>query len=336
MKTMTFAGAIEDCLSIMMGKDERIFLIGEDLHTIRLNLFSRFGEERVKSTPISESAFVGASITAAMAGLRPIAEVMLVDFLTVAMDALINHAAKTNFFSGGKWQVPLVIRTACGGGYGDGGQHEQCLWGLFAHIPGLVICAPSNPSDAGRLMMTAVYHPEPVVYLEHKLLADYWLAYMGTGGRKTVSFDVPEAGARGLVPEEWHPLPIGQSKILQDGSDITIVSIGVSVHYCMQAAKILEKEGISSTVIDLRYIWPLDKDTIISSVKKTGRLVVVDEDYKHFGLSGEIAAIMLESGIGNMAFSRVCTENTIPYSHQLELSTLPSTNKIYQTCRQLL
>ncbi len=194
---MSFADAIEDALAQAMADDPRIVIIGEDVHTLRRNLFVRFGKDRVRSAPISESAFLGAAVTAAMAGLRPIVEIMMVDFIGVCMDALLNHAAKVEAFSGNKWQVPLVVRTACGGGYGDGGQHEQSLWGLLAHIPGLTVVVPSNPADAGGLMLAAIEHPGPVIYLEHKLLSDYWLDYLGTGGRKTVHFDVPPAGEHG-------------------------------------------------------------------------------------------------------------------------------------------
>ena len=335
-KTMTFAEAMEDSLATMMAADERIILLGEDIHTIRLNLFLRFGEQRVKSTPISESAFLGAAVTAAMSGLRPIAEIMIVDFIGVAMDAVLNHAAKIEKFSGSKWQVPLVIRAACGGGYGDGGQHEQSLWGWLAHIPGLTVCVPSNPADAGALLMTAVYHDSPAIFLEHKLLADYWLDYMGIGGRKTVTFNIPENGARGKVPKNWQPIPIGTSNILREGSDITLISAGLSVHYCMEAADFLAKNGVSSTVLDLRFIAPLDKNRIYSAVKNTGRVIVVDEDYKSFGLSGEICAVLLESGISNFSYCRVCTEDTIPYAHNLELKILPSTERIIKSCQQIL
>ncbi len=184
MKTMTFAEAIEDALASAMEKDDSIIILGEDVHLLRVNLFSRFGSDRVRSTPISESAFLGAAVTAAMAGCKPVVEIMMVDFIAVAADALVNHAAKLDTFSGGKWQAPLVVRASCGGGYGDGGQHEQTLWGWLAHIPGLSVVVPSNPRDAGGLMTSAIAENGPVVFLEHKLLADYWLDYLGSGGRK--------------------------------------------------------------------------------------------------------------------------------------------------------
>jgi pyruvate dehydrogenase E1 component beta subunit len=335
MSTMSFAEAIDHALAQAMAKDDRIIIIGEDVELIRLNLFSRFGKKRVRNTPISEGAFLGAGITAAMSGLRPIVEIMLIDFIGVAMDAVLNHMAKIEKFSGGKWNVPLVIRAACGGGYGDGGQHEQTLWGWLAHIPGLSVLVPSNPADAGGLMLSALKSEKPVIYLEHKLLADYWLDYMGGSSRKNVKFDIPDAGVHGNVPAEWQPIPLGQAKICRQGNDLTIVSVGVGLHRSLEAAESLENEGISAAVIDLRSVCPLDREAICNSVKQTGRLLVVDEDYQNFGLSGEIAAVVLEAGI-SFKFARVCTMETIPYARPLEDRTLPNTNRILESAKDLL
>ncbi len=335
MRTMSFADAIEDVLGRAMARDPRIIILGEDVHILRANLFVRFGQDRVRSTPISEGAFVGAAITAAMAGLRPVVEVMLVDFIGVAMDALLNHAAKIEAFSGGKWQVPLVIRAACGGGYGDAGQHEQSLWGWLAHIPGLTVVVPSTPADAGGLMLAALEHPGPVIYLEHKLLSDYWLDYMGIGGRKNVEFDVPAQGARGPAPKEWSPTPIGQAIARRPGDDLTIVSVGVGVHRALEAAEALEDQGVSAGVIDLRTVSPLDKETVCQAVARSGRLLVVDEDYERFGLSGELAAIVLEAGIP-LRYSRVCTQDTIPYARALEDQALPNVQRIKEAALRLL
>jgi pyruvate dehydrogenase E1 component beta subunit len=332
---MTFAQAIESALAQSMEEDENVIILGEDVHTLRINLFARFGKERVKYTPISESGFVGAAVGAAMAGLRPIAEVMLVDFIAVTMDAILNHAAKISFFSGNKWNVPLVIRTACGGGYGDAGQHEQSLWGWLAHIPGLKIVVPSNPADAGGLMLSSIYEDNPVIYFEHKLLADYWMDNMAFGGRTTVSFDIPEAGAEGEVPDKWEPIPLGKSSRMKEGDDITLVSLGVGVHRCLEAADVLEGKGISSEILDLRTVVPLDTKNIKNSVEKTRAVIVVDEDYKQFGLSGEIAASLLEEGV-SFKYDRVCTENTIPYSLKLELQELPNTERIVKKALSLL
>lgn len=335
MRTMTFAEAIEDALASVMEKDKSVFIIGEDVHLLRVNLFARFGRDRVMSAPISESAFLGAAVAAAMGGCRPIAEIMLVDFIAVAADALVNHAAKIEIFSGNKWQVPLVVRASCGGGYGDGGQHEQTLWGWLAHIPGLSVVVPSNPHDAGGLMLSAIDANFPVIYLEHKLLADYWLDYLGSGGRSTVEYNVPQAGRSGMVPDKWEPVPIGKAKIVREGSDVTIVSLGVGVHRSLEAASMLENQGVSAAVIDLRSVWPMDVDCISESVSKTGRLVVVDEDYKQFGLSGEMAAQVLERGVA-FKYSRVCTETTIPYSREMEDHVLPSAGSVFKAALSLV
>jgi pyruvate dehydrogenase E1 component beta subunit len=335
MRNMTFAQAIEDALACAMEKDSRVIILGEDVHMLRVNLCSRFGKDRVKSAPISESAFLGAAVTAAMSGLRPVVEIMLIDFIAVAADALLNHAAKIDAFSNGAWQAPLVVRAACGGGYGDGGQHEQSLWGWLAHIPGLSVVVPSNPCDAGGLMLSAIEENGPVIFCEHKLLADYWRDYLGSGGRDTVSYDVPEQGQRGAVPDTWEAIPLGKAKILRVGSDVTIASVGVGVHRSVAAADFLDNKNISSTVIDLRSVAPLDAECICQSVAQTKRLIVVDEDYEQFGLSGEIAARVLENNI-NFKYGRVCTRTTIPYSRKLEDETLPSKEKIVNTALALM
>jgi len=335
MRKMSFSEAIDSALGQAMAEDSRVIIIGEDVHTLRLNLFVRFGKERVRPAPISEAAFVGAAVGAAMAGLRPVVEVMLVDFIGVAMDALLNQAAKIFKFSGEKWNVPLVVRASCGGGYGDGGQHEQSLWGWMAHIPGLSVVVPSNPSDAGGLMISAIEDDGPVVFLEHKLLSEIWLDYLGSGGRKRVKFDVPPQGASGSVPDRWEAVPLGKASVLKDGSDLTLVSLGVGVHRSLEAADILGKQGVSTGVIDLRSVVPLDRQTILEEVSRTRRLLVVDEDYKDFGLSGELAAAILESGL-SAKYGRVCTENTIPYSRKLEEQTLPSTARIVELAFKLL
>ncbi len=335
MKTMTFFEAIEDALRQAMKEDPKIIILGEDAHSIHLNLFIEFGERRVLPTPISESAFVGAAVGAAMAGLRPVVDIMLADFMPVAMDAIVNHAAKTKAFSGGTWNVPLVIRTACGGGYGDAGQQEQSLWGWMAHIPGIYAVVPSNPADAGGLMMASLESEDPVIFFEHKLLSELWLGYMGTGGRKSVTFDVPAEGASGQVPDIWEPIPLGQACVKRKGTDITMVSLGVGVHRCLEAAQGLENEGIDAGVIDLRSVSPLDKETILEEVVSSGCMLVVDEDYTHYGLSGELSAAVLEKGI-SIKYDRVCTDQTIPYSRKIEADVLPNTERILAAVKRIL
>ena len=335
MKNISFSEAIDETLAIAMAKNDRIILFGEDVNSIHFSLYVRFGEKRVRSTPISEAAFVGAAVAAAMAGLRPVVEVMLVDFIGVAMDALLNHAAKIDFFSGGRWKVPMVLRATCGGGYGDGGQHEQSLWGWLAHIPGLVVVVPSNPLDAGGLMLAALEYEGPAIYLEHKLLSNSWLDFLGKGGRSTVFFNVPTRGTEISAPKHWNPVEIGKASIKRKGGDITLISIGVGVHRALEAAEVLQNENIAASVIDLRTVVPIDKETICNAVSKSGRVIVIDEDYKEFGLSGEIAAVLLETGM-SFKFERICTESTIPYARHLEDEILPNTKRILHKARKML
>ena len=335
MKNMFFTQAVDDALSQAMADDPRIVVFGEDIPLLRRDLLVRFGPKRVKGTPISESAFLGAGVAAAMAGLRPVVEIYMVDFLGVCMDALLNHAAKVETFSGGKWTAPVVVRAPCGGGYGDGGQHEQSLWGWLGHIPGLTVIVPSTPADAGGLMLAALQHDGPVIFLEHKLLSETWLEFLGSGGRRNIEYDVPAEGTRGPVPRKWEPLPIGKATLRREGTDVTVVSVGVGVHRAMEAAEILEKEDISAAVLDLRTIAPLDKTTLCEMVAQTGRLLVVDEDYEGFGLSGELAAVVLEADIP-VKYARVCTQTTIPYARSMEDQILPYVERIRKAIIDLL
>jgi pyruvate dehydrogenase E1 component beta subunit len=335
MKTMYFTEAIDDALAQAMSDDTRIILFGEDVPMLRRNLLVRFGPKRVRGTPISESAFLGAGVAAAMAGLRPVVELYMVDFLGVAMDALLNHAAKLEAFSGGKWTAPVVVRAPCGGGYGDGGQHEQSLWGWLAHVPGLAVIVPSTPADAGGLMFAALQHDGPAIFLEHKLLSETYLEFLGSGGRRTVQYNVPAEGARGPVPHKWEPLPIGKAVLRREGNDVTLVSVGVGVHRALEAAEFLEKEGVTASVLDLRTVSPLDKAALCEAVARTGHLLVVDEDYESFGLSGELAAVVMEAGIP-FKYARVCTRTTIPYARSMEDQILPNVERIRTAAITLL
>lgn len=251
------------------------------------------------------------------------------------MDSLLNHAAKVEAFSGGKWTVPVVVRVPCGGGYGDGGQHEQSLWGWLAHIPGLTVLVPSTPADAGGLMLAALQHDGPIIFLEHKLLSETWLEFLGSGARRTVQYDVPAEGAKGAVPRKWIPIPIGQAVLRRAGSDVTIVSVGVGVHRALEAAQALESEGILAGVLDLRTVSPLDRKAVCDEVTQTGRLLVVDENYECFGLSGELSAVVLEAGL-SCKYGRVCTQTTIPYARHLEDQILPNRQRICASVRQLM
>ncbi|MFC1760186.1 alpha-ketoacid dehydrogenase subunit beta [Candidatus Neomarinimicrobiota bacterium] len=335
MRNMFFTQAVDSAIAQAMTDDQNIIIFGEDVPLLRRDLLVRFGTNRVLGTPISESAFLGAGVSAAMAGLRPVVEMYMVDFLGVCMDAILNHAAKVEAFSGGKWTAPIVVRAPCGGGYGDGGQHEQSLWGWLAHIPGLTVVVPSTPADAGGLMLAALQYDGPVIFFEHKLLSETWLEFMGSGARRTVTYDVPAVGAKGKIPSKWKPLPIGKAVLRRAGDDVTIVSVGVGVHRALEAAESLKEEGISVAVLDLRTISPIDKESICEAVAHTGRLLVVDEDYESFGLSGELSAIVLEADI-SFKFARVCTRTTIPYARHLENQTLPNVERIHAATMKLI
>lgn len=326
--------AVDRAVAEAMARDERVLVFGEDVALLRPALFARFGASRVMNTPISESAFLGSAVGAAMGGLRPVVEIMLVDFIAVAMSAVLNEMAKIGSFSGGRWTVPLVVRATCGGGYGDGGQHEQALWGMLGGIAGLKVCVPSTPADAAGIMRAAIEDDGPVIFLEHKLISGLWLDTMGGSSRDTVTFDVPESSG-GEVAEPVAALPLGQAVVRRTGSDVTIASVGVSVHRALQAATELERAGVSAEVIDLRTVQPLDRDSVRASVSRTGRLLVVDEDYREFGLTGELAAVMLEAGLAPR-FARVASDTVIPYARNLESATLPSVRRIVDAVRMLM
>jgi pyruvate dehydrogenase E1 component beta subunit len=329
-----FFNAIEAAIAESMADDERVIVIGEDVRMFHAELYARFGGDRVMAAPISEASFVGAGAAAAMAGLRPIVDVMLVDFIAVAMDAILNEATKVEAFSGGRWTCPLVVRTACGGGYGDGGQHEQTLWGMLAGIPGLTVVAPSIADDAAALMRAAIESDGPVVFLEHKLLSEFWLDNMGRGGRDTVDFDVPSSLAGGGAPALGGSVPIGSATIRRPGADVTLVSAALGVHRCLEAADLLSPD-VSCEVIDVRTIRPLDIATVNESVARTGRLLVVDEDYRQFGLSGELAAVVLEAGM-RPGYARVCTDDVLPYARDLEDAAMPGVGRIEAAVRAML
>jgi pyruvate/2-oxoglutarate/acetoin dehydrogenase E1 component len=334
MTTMELGAAIDRAVAQAMERDERVVVFGEDVPLMRPALFARFGGDRIRAAPISESAFLGAAAGAAMGGLRPIVEIMLVDFLAVGFSAVLNEMAKVEAFSGGRWSCPLVVRTTCGGGYGDGGQHEQALWGLLGGIPGLTVVVPSTPADAAGLMRAAIEDDGPVVFLEHKLLSRLWLDAMGGSGRDTVAFDVPADGAEGPVEIPIAPVPLGRSVVRRQGDELTIVSLGVGVHRALEAAGQLAASGVEAEVIDLRGTRPLDVEAVVESVGRTGALLVVDEDYRECGLSGELAAICAEAGL-RFGFRRVATETVIPYARRLEREALPGVERILRAAAEL-
>jgi pyruvate dehydrogenase E1 component beta subunit len=334
VRELAFAEAIDAAVSEAMAADERVLVWGEDVPLIRRDLAARFGADRVRGTPISESAFLGAGVGAAMAGLRPIVEIMLVDFIGVCFDALLNHAAKLAAFTAGEWRIPMVVRAACGGGYGDGGQHEQILGGLLAGVPGLSVVLPSNPADGAGLMRTAIDHDGPVVFLEHKLLSSAWLDWMGGTSRPTVEIPVPAAGALGVVPDPIEAVPLGRAVERRVGSDVGLVSVGVPVHHCLEAAEQLAGQGTDCSVLDLRTISPLDTDALVRVAERCRRIVVVDEDFKHFGLSGEVAAQLAEATSG-VSYARLAVADTLPYARHLEAEALPSVDDIVTAANTL-
>ena len=324
--------AISEAIAQEMEKDNSVFVMGEDIGTYggifgaTTGLLQKFGPERIKDTPISESAFIGGALGAASKGMRPIAELMFVDFFGVAMDQIYNHIAKAHYMSNGHIKMPIVIMTAIGGGYGDAAQHSQCLYGLFAHVPGLKIVIPSNSYDAKGLMTAAIRDNNPVMYFFHK-------AVMGLGWITPLEDAIKE------VPEEPYTVPIGKAKVVREGSDVTITTVAKMVYEALWAAKELEKEGISAEVIDLRSLVPLDKETILNSVKKTGRLLVVDEDYKSYGMSGEVITTVSENtGNSLKTLSKRLTypDIPIPYSRALEKFALPDKEKIIKNVKEML
>ncbi len=331
----TYSQGIERALEHAMAEDERVVIFGEDVEMLRRNLLVRFGAKRVRNAPISESAFLGAAVGAAMAGLRPVVEIMFVDFIAVALDPLLNHAAKLRAFSGERWNAPLVVRTACGGGYGDAGQHEQSLWGMLAGIPGLSVVAPSTPVDAAGLMLSAIADDDPVVFLEHKLLADYWLDYLGGASRQTISFDVPDGGARGLVASPPEPVPIGVAATTRRGSDLALVSVGVGARRCLEAATAMADRGVDCAVVDLRTVSPLDRAAILDVAETTGNVLAVDEAYVSGGLTGEIAAVLAENG-SRASFARLAVTDPLPYSRTQEHHALPNVERIVAAAERLL
>jgi len=324
--------AISEAIAQEMEKDNSVFVMGEDIGTYggifgaTTGLLQKFGPERIKDTPISESAFIGGALGAASKGMRPIAELMFVDFFGVAMDQIYNHIAKAHYMSNGHIKMPIVIMTAIGGGYGDAAQHSQCLYGLFAHVPGLKIVIPSNSYDAKGLMTAAIRDDNPVMYFFHKGL-------MGLGWMPS-----PDEAAVD-VPEEPYTIPLGEAKIVKEGKDATIVTVSRMVYEALWAAKELEKDGISAEIIDLRTLVPLDKKTVINSVKKTGRLLVVDEDYRSYGMTGEIVSLVSEK-IGHdlktpprrLAYPDV----PVPYSRALEKFVLPDKDRIKGTVKEMM
>lgn len=328
-RQLTMAQAIAEAIAQAMDTDPRVFVMGEDIaryggiFSATSGLLQRFGPERVMDTPISETAFIGAATGAAAEGLRPIVELMFVDFFGVCMDQIYNHLAKNTYMSGGSVKLPVVLMTAIGGGYGDAAQHSQCLYSVFAHVPGLKVVVPSNAHDAKGLMTSAIQDDNPVMYFFHKgIMGLPWMAY--------------QEGATTAVPEAPYTVPFGVARVVREGRDVTVVTLSQMVHKAVAAAEQLERQGCSVEVIDLRTLVPLDRDTVLRSVAKTGRLVVADEDYLQFGLSGEMAALVaenLDTLVLKAPVRRLGVPGVpIPYSRPLEHAVIPSVERIVEQC----
>lgn len=323
MRKITYAKAINEAMSEEMRRDPEVFLMGEDVGVyggafgVSESMIHEFGAERVMDTPISEAAIAGAAVGAAVVGMRPIFEIMFSDFVTITMDQIVNQAAKLNFMTGGQASVPLVLRAAGGSGTGAAAQHSQSLEAWFCHIPGLKVVSPSTPYDAKGLLKAAIRDDNPVIFLEHKLLY------------KT----------EGEVPEEDYVIPIGEADIKRQGSDVTVITYGRMVHLCLEAAEKLKEMGISIEVLDLRTLKPLDTETIIASVKKTGRALIVHEACKTGGLGGEIAAILAEEAFSYLKapVKRVCgLDIPMPFSKELERNAVPTVEAIEKAMTELV
>ena len=322
MPEITYRKAISQALREILRSDPRAFMIGEDIggyqgaYAVTRGFLKEFGPERIKDTPIAESVIVGAGIGAAMAGSRPIIEIMTINFSLLAMDQIINCAAKLHYMSGGQVTVPLVIRTVSGGGNQLAASHSQSLEGWFAHVPGLKVVAPSTPYDAKGLLRAAYEDPNPVMYVEHSLLY----------------------GTKGDIPDEEYSIPLGVADVKREGSDVTIISYSRMVQVALKAAVRLEEEGIDAEVVDLRSLRPMDTETIINSVKKTSRAVVVEEGWKSMGIGAEVSARIMENALEYLdaPVQRVAgADIPMPYSRPLELATLPNEDRIIEAVHRL-
>ena len=322
MATMSYMEALRDGMRVAMKNDPNVFLAGEDVGAFggcfgqTQGLFEEFGPKRIIDTPISETAILGLATGAAAVGLRPIVEIMFVDFMGVCMDELLNNAAKMHYMFGGKISVPMVVRAPCGAGFSAAAQHSQSLDAWFAHIPGIKVVAPGSPADAKGLMLAAIRDNNPVIYLEHKGLL----------------------GMTGEVPEGDYEVPLGKAEIKREGRDVTIVTWSAMVNKSLEAAKLLAQDGIEAEVLDLRSISPLDTGAILDSVARTNRLVIVHEEVQTAGFGGEIAALVADKGFDllDAPIKRVAPPDTpVPFSPVLEQAFIPQAPAIVAAVKEL-
>ncbi len=323
MPNMTFAEAIRDAHVVEMERDSNVYVAGEDVGIfggcfgVTAGLLEKFGKKRIKDTTITESAIIGTAVGAASAGLRPVVELMFVDFIGVALDQLYNQGGKMKYMFGGKATIPMVMRTACGAGIGAAAQHSQCLEAMFMHLPGLKVVMPSTPADAKGLLIEAIRDDNPVVFLEHKMLY----------------------AMEGDVPEGDYAIPFGKADVKREGKDVTIVATANMVHTALGAADTLAADGISIEVVDPRTLYPLDMETIVESVKKTHRLVIMHEEVKFAGSGAEIAAQVAEDAFDYLdaPILRVAAPFCpIPFSPPLEQAYIPSEQQLIDAVKKVM
>ena len=323
MRKLTMRAAINEALRQEMRRDPNVYVIGEDVGVfggcfgVTAGLIDEFGPKRVIDTPITESAIIGNALGAAATGLRPVAEIMFMDFVGVTMDQIYNQAAKMRYMFGGKAKIPMVIRTACGAGGSAAAQHSQSLEAWFMHVPGLKVVAPSTAYDAKGLLVSSIRDDNPVIFVEHKFIYDL----------------------EGEVPEDIYSIPLGKADVKRQGSDVTVIATMAMVHKALEAAEELSKEGISVEVIDPRTLQPLDGETIIESVKKTHKVVIVHEAVKFAGPGAEIAAMIAEEAFDYLdaPIKRVAAPFTpVPFSPVLEQEYIPSKEKIIAAIREVV
>ena len=322
VRELTFAEAIREAIMEEMRRDSRVYVMGEDVaeagtpFKVLSGLVEEFGKARVVDTPISEAGFTGIGVGAAMTGLRPVVDIMFGDFLTLIMDQIVNQAAKVHYMSGGKWKVPMVLRTTMGATRRSAAQHSQSLHAWASHAPGLKVVLPSTPYDAKGLMKTAIRDDNPVIFFEDKMM--YKL--------------------KGPVPAEDYTIPFGQADIKRPGNDVTIVATSSMVQVALGAAISLEEIGISAEVVDPRTTWPLDEKTMVESVRKTSRAIVIDEGYGRYGVTAEIAAVIAEGAFFDLdgPVKRMGAMHVpVPFSPPLEDATVPNERSVFELAREL-